>query len=97
MPPGIACPIDATKLSLTGIQFGQAVVALLAVLAITSEYSIGMIRTTLTAMPRRTAVLATKAAILTGLVLAADAIAVLAAGAAAALLAGGLLQRLRDA
>jgi hypothetical protein len=50
-PPGIACPIDATKLSLTGIQFGQAVVALLAVLAITSEYSIGMIRTTVTAMP----------------------------------------------
>jgi ABC-2 type transport system permease protein len=85
-PPGIACPIDATKLSLTGIQFGQAVVALLAVLAITSEYSTGMIRTTLTAMPRRTAVLATKAAILTGLVLAAGAIAVLGS-----LLAGRLI------
>jgi ABC-2 type transport system permease protein len=85
-PPSIACPIDTTKLSLTGIQLGQAVVALLAVLAITSEYSTGMIRTTLTAMPRRTAVLASKAAILTGLVLAAGAIAVLGS-----LLAGRLI------
>jgi ABC-2 type transport system permease protein len=85
-PPSIACPVDTTKLSLTGIQFGQAVVALLAVLAISSEYSTGMIRTTLTAMLRRTAVLATKAAILTGLVLAAGAIAVLGS-----LLAGRLI------
>jgi ABC-2 type transport system permease protein len=85
-PPSIACPVDTTKLSLTGIQLGQAVVALLAVLAITSEYSTGMIRTTLTAMPRRTAVLASKAAILTGLVLAAGAIAVLGS-----LLAGRLI------
>jgi ABC-2 type transport system permease protein len=83
-PPSIACPVDTTKLSLTGIQLGQAVVALLAVLAITSEYSTGMIRTTLTAMPRRTAVLASKAAILTGLVLAAGAIAVLSLGIATA-------------
>ena len=85
-PPGTACPVDTTKLSLTGIQAGQAVVAILAVLAISSEYSTGMIRTTLTAMPRRTAVLATKAAILTGLVLAAGAIAVLGS-----LLAGRLI------
>ena len=85
-PAGIACPVDATKLSLTGIQFGQAVVALLAVLAITSEYSTGMIRATLTAMPRRTAVLAAKAAILTGLVLAVGVIAVLGS-----LLAGRLV------
>jgi hypothetical protein len=43
---------------LTGIDLGQAVVAILAVLAISSEYSTGMIRVTLTATPRRATVLA---------------------------------------
>ncbi len=76
-PSGITCPVNTVKLSLTGIEFGQAIVAILAVLAISGEYSSGMIRTTLTAMPRRTTVLAAKAAILTGLVLAAGTIAVL--------------------
>jgi ABC-2 type transport system permease protein len=85
-PSGIACPVDTTKLSLTGIEFGQAVVAILAVLAISGEYSTGMIRTTLTAMPGRSAVLAAKAVILAGLVLAAGAIAV-----AGSLLAGRVI------
>ena len=76
-PSAPACQVDTTKLSLTGIQLGQAVVAILAVLAISNEYSTGMIRVTFTAMPRRPAVLAAKAAILTGLVLAAGIIAVL--------------------
>jgi ABC-2 type transport system permease protein len=76
-PAGPACPVDTAKLTLTGVQLGQAAVAMLAVLAISSEYSTGMIRTSLTAMPRRPAVLAAKATILTGLVLAAGAIAVL--------------------
>ncbi len=75
-PSGIACPVDVTKLSLTGVEFGQAVAAVLGVLMISAEYSTGMIRTTLTALPRRPAVLAAKAAILTGLVLAAATIAV---------------------
>ena len=75
-PAGTACPVDTTKLSLTGIEFGQAVVAILAVLAISGEYSTGMIRITLTAMPRRFAVLAAKAVLVAGLVLAAGAIAV---------------------
>jgi ABC-2 type transport system permease protein len=74
--PGASCTTDTTKLSLTGIEVGQAVVAILAVLAITSEYSTGMIRTTFTAMPRRFAVLAAKAAVLTGLVLPAAIISV---------------------
>ena len=52
-PAGMNCPVDPAKLSLTGIQLGQAVVAVLAVLAICNEYSTGMIRTTFTAMPRR--------------------------------------------
>ena len=29
-PAGLSCPVDPTKLSLTGIQFGQTVVAILA-------------------------------------------------------------------
>jgi len=56
-PSGIACPVDTTKLSLSGIQLGQAVVAILAVLAISGEYSTGMIRSSLTAVPRRLPVL----------------------------------------
>jgi ABC-2 type transport system permease protein len=85
-PAGTSCPVDTTRLSLTGVQFGQAVVAILAVLGISSEYSTGMIRTTLTAMPRRAAVLAAKAAVTTGPVLAAAALAV-----AGSLLAGRLI------
>jgi ABC-2 type transport system permease protein len=83
---GDACPVDTTKLSLTGISLGQAVVAILAVLAISDEYRTGMIGITLAAMPRRSAVLAAKAAILTGVVLAAGTIAVFAC-----LLAGRLI------
>ena len=75
-PTGTACPVDTTKLSLTGIEFSQAVVAILAVLAIGGEYSTGMIRITLMAMPRRSAVLAAKAVLVAGLVLAAGALAV---------------------
>jgi ABC-2 type transport system permease protein len=75
-PSGTACPVDTTKLSLTGIEFGQAVVAILAVLVISGEYSTGMIRITLAAMPRRSAVLAAKAVLVAGLVLAAGAVAI---------------------
>jgi ABC-2 type transport system permease protein len=72
----LACPVDTTKLSLTGVQFGQAVVAILAVLTIGNEYSSGMIRVTLAAMPKRHAMLAAKAILLAALVLAAGAVAV---------------------
>jgi ABC-2 type transport system permease protein len=76
-PAGTQCPVDPTKLSLTGVQFGQAVVAILAVLTICNEYSTGMIRVTLAAMPRREIVLVAKAILITGLVLVAAALAVL--------------------
>jgi ABC-2 type transport system permease protein len=85
-PNGIACPVDTAKLSLTGIEFGQAAVAILAVLAVSGEYSTGMIRTTLTAIPRRAVVLAAKAASITVPVLAAGTVAVLGS-----LLAGRIL------
>ena len=75
-PQNLTCPVDTTKLSLTGIQFGQAVVAILAVLMVSNEYSSGMMRVTLAAMPRRSAVLAAKAILLAALVLAAGAVAV---------------------
>jgi ABC-2 type transport system permease protein len=75
--PSGHCPEDPAKISLTGIYLGQAAIAIMGVLAVSSEYSTGMIRVTLAAMPRRATVLAAKAAILTGPVLAAGAVAVL--------------------
>ena len=75
-PRNLTCPVDPVRLSLTGIQFGQAVVAILAVLMVSNEYSTGLMRITVTAMPRREAVLAAKAILLAALVLAAGAVAV---------------------
>jgi ABC-2 type transport system permease protein len=71
------CHVDVTKLSLTGTYLGQAVVAIVAVLAVGGEYATGMIRTTLAAMPRRATVLAAKAAVVTAVTLAAGTLAVL--------------------
>ena len=84
--PSGGCADDPAKISLTGIYLGQAIVAVLAVLAVSGEYGTGMIRLTLAATPRRLTVLAAKAAVLTGLVLVTGAIAVFAS-----LLAGGLI------
>ncbi|MEN3306215.1 MAG: type transport system permease protein [Micromonosporaceae bacterium] len=84
--PAGGCALDPAKVSLTGIQLGQAVVAIVAVLAIGGEYGTGMIRVTLTAVPRRTHVLAAKAAVVTALVVPAATLAVLAC-----LLAGRLI------
>jgi ABC-2 type transport system permease protein len=69
--PADACVPDPARASLTGVQLGQAVVAILAVLAVGGEYGTGMIRVSLTAMPRRTRVLTAKAAVVTGLAVAA--------------------------
>jgi ABC-2 type transport system permease protein len=80
------CGQDPTKLSLTGIDLGQALIAVLAVTVISGEYSTSMIRTTLTATPRRLVVLASKAVILVGVTLVTGTIAVLGS-----LLAGRLI------
>ncbi len=85
-PAYLTCPEDTGKLTLTGIQLGQAVAATLAVLIIGGEYSTGMIRVTFAAMPRRGTVLTAKAVIVAGLTLAAGAVAV-----AGSLLAGALI------
>ena len=55
---------DPTELAFVGLALGQLLVAVLGVLAITSEFSSGMIRATLAAAPRRPMVLAAKAAVL---------------------------------
>ena len=61
---------DATQTSLVAFfEIGQLIIAVIAALAITSEYSTGMIRTSLTAQPRRGTVYAAKAIVLTSLTL----------------------------
>jgi ABC-2 type transport system permease protein len=69
---------DVLRLSLSGVDLGQAVVAVLAVVVMTGEYRTGMIRVTLTAMPHRSTVLAAKAAVVSGATVAASTLAVLA-------------------
>ena len=71
------------------LYLGQAVVAITAVLAIGGEYGTGMILVTLTAVPGRSAMLAAKAAILTGSLLVAATIAVLGSVLAGRLLLPG--------
>jgi ABC-2 type transport system permease protein len=63
---------DPAKLALSGVQLAQALIAIWAVRAVTGEYRSGMIRTTLTAMPKRSIVLAAKTTVITALALAAS-------------------------
>ncbi len=64
--PGNKAGFDATQISLIAFfEIGQLIIAVIAALAITSEYSTGMIRTSLTAQPRRGTVYAAKAIVLT--------------------------------
>src|SRR5271170_2539713 len=68
--PGNKAGFDATQTSLAAFfEIGQLIIAVIAALAITSEYSTGMIRTSLTAQPRRRTVYAAKAIVLTSLTL----------------------------
>jgi ABC-2 type transport system permease protein len=65
---------NAVSISLFGLLFGQLVIIVLGALSITSEYSTGMIRTSLSTMPRRGTVFAAKGvvfgivALVTGLI-----------------------------
>ena len=71
---GVGIDFDAAQQSLAGLYVGQLVIAVLGALTITSEYSTGMIRTTLAVQPRRAVVFAAKAlvfgavSLITGLV-----------------------------
>jgi ABC-2 type transport system permease protein len=77
---------DPAKISLTGVDLGQVIVALLAVLAVGGEYATGMIRLTLAATPRRLTVLAAKTITVAGWALVAGLVAV-----AGSVLAGRLI------
>lgn len=77
---------DTTEVSLTGVYLGQAVVTMLAVIMVGSEYSTGMIRPSLAAVPRRLTMLAAKAVVLLAGVLAAGTAAVLGSFVAGRLL-----------
>jgi len=74
----VACHEDTVKLALTGVWLGQAAVLVLGALSMGAEYGTGTIRTTLTAIPRRWTVLASKATILAATTAAAGALAILA-------------------
>jgi len=64
--PANKAGMDATQASLGGFfELGQLIIAVLGALTITSEYSTGMIRTSLTAMPRRGTVYAAKLLVFT--------------------------------
>jgi ABC-2 type transport system permease protein len=61
-PPADRTPFDATQLSLAGMLIlGQLVIVVLGALVLTSEYSTGMIRTSMIAMPRRIVLYVAKA------------------------------------
>lgn len=84
--PAAGCVTDPAKTSLAGVYLGQALATLVGVLAIGGEYGTGMIRVTLTAMPRRDTMLIAKALVLTCQLLVASALA-----AGGSMLAGWLI------
>jgi ABC-2 type transport system permease protein len=75
--PGTTRALDTTRISLTGLDLGQAVIAVLGILVMSAEYSHGMIHVTLAALPRRLTVLSAKAAVIIGVTVPAAALCVL--------------------
>jgi ABC-2 type transport system permease protein len=69
--PADRAQIDPVSQSLSGIFLGQMAIIVLGALAISSEYSTGGIRTTLTAVPQRLRLLGAKALVLTAMAFAA--------------------------
>jgi ABC-2 type transport system permease protein len=68
--PGNKAGFDATQISLGAFfELGQLIIAVIGAMVITSEYSTGMIRTSLTAQPRRGVVYAAKAIAFTSVTL----------------------------
>ena len=86
---GCAGDDDVVVNAFRGVYLGQVAVIVFGALAITSEYTTGLIRNTFLAIPRRGRVLAAKAIIVSGVVLLASTVATLASF----LLARPLLQR----
>lgn len=67
MSPADRASLDVTSNSMAGLVFGQLAIAVLGVMVVCSEYSTGSIRTTFTAVPNRTRVLAAKAIVFAGI------------------------------
>lgn len=61
--------VDVVQLALAGVHLSQIAFGVLGALVITSEYSSGMIRVTLAAIPRRRVLLTAKALVLCGVTL----------------------------
>jgi len=66
---------QATQRSLFGLILGQLIIAVLGALTVTSEYSTGMIRTSLSVQPRRGVVFAAKALVFSAIALVAGLVA----------------------
>jgi hypothetical protein len=79
---------DLTGSALSGAFVGVLLVSVLGVLVMTSEYSSGMIRSTLAAAPRRPVVLAAKAAVFGAVALVAGEVATFASFFAAGMALG---------
>ncbi|MFF4590356.1 ABC transporter permease [Streptomyces sp. NPDC001388] len=79
-PPGPSSgPEDAVSVALTGLTFASLAVGVLGVLMSAGEYSTGMIRSTLAAVPRRLPVLWSKSVVTSVLVVPVAVIGALAA------------------
>lgn len=76
-PDGKIIGIDATQISLRGVFLAQLAIGVLGVLVITGEYSTGMIRSSLAAVPRRQPVLIAKALVFAVVVFVTSLIATL--------------------
>lgn len=61
LPSHLTATFDTTRVSLGGLHLSQLAIGVLGVLVITSEYDTGLIRATLSAVPRRRLMLAAKA------------------------------------
>jgi len=78
-PGGASGDSTAVSLALTGVTFASLAVGVLGVLLAAGEYSTGMIRSTLAAVPRRLPVLWSKAAVIGPIALVLTSIGALAA------------------
>ncbi|MFJ1752392.1 ABC transporter permease subunit [Kitasatospora sp. NPDC088134] len=69
-------PFDATGTAFSGIMLGELAIVVFGVLAVGNEYSSGMIRVSLAAVPQRGTLLAAKAAVLAALAFAVSLVTV---------------------
>ncbi|REJ04044.1 ABC transporter permease [Microbacterium bovistercoris] len=77
-----AAEVDGIQAVVSSVQFTMLLAGILGAIAVTGEYSTGMIRSTLTAVPVRGAVLAAKAAVVAALIFVSTAVMQLVAALA---------------